>query len=108
MELFSKKNLAIASGVFGIWYAASTFIGGLGVEVVLEEPSECLLLQELKPIHYTDNRFLTALVQKKRAKNLGGDTVYLPLSITYVSGSKGYLHGTAYDCSSINQLSNNG
>ncbi|EAT13588.1 hypothetical protein HF888_09100 [Bermanella marisrubri] len=101
MELFSKKTLAIATGIFSIYYAASTFIGGLGVDVVVTEPEECSLVKNLLPVRYTDNRFLTALVQKERAKKAGGDTVYLPIGVSNISSSQGYISGAAYDCSQV-------
>lgn len=105
MELFSKKTLAIAGGAFSIWYAASTFIGGLGVDVALTEPTDCRLVQELRPLRYTDDRFLTALVQKKRAKEVGADTIYIPLKLSNVSSTNGFVYGAAYDCSSAYQVS---
>ena len=99
MDLFNKRNLGIASVLFTAGFTAYVIIGGLGVNVVLTEPDNCRLIQNLQPVRYSENRIYKSLVQKKRAKKLGADTLYLPISVSNAINQTGYINGAAYDCS---------
>ena len=99
MELINKRNLAALSVVFSVVFGAYLFISGLSVNTVVTKPESCQLIQTLQPIHFTDDRFITALFLKNRARRLGADTLYLPLSASVVAQRSGVMMGEAYDCS---------
>lgn len=98
MELFSKKTLGIASTIFAVLYPIYIFVGGLGVSVASAEPTECQLMRELKRVQYTESRFINVYVLKHRTKQAGGDTLYVPLSLSNASSRTGSIYGTAYKC----------
>lgn len=99
MNESTKRKMAIAFGVLGVVYMVDLFFSTLSIDVVSLEPVDCRKLYQLPTQHYDDNRFFAELRLKRKAKNVGADTLYIPLQISSLQLSKGMLTGVPYDCS---------
>ncbi len=80
-------------------YLVYLFLTTYQINVISEQPTDCINKGAVQPKHYDDNRFFAELTLKHRVKKAGGDTLYLDSKLSPLNYKRGRLSGTAYDCS---------
>ncbi len=98
MNVFSSKIGVLFSFLSGA-YLVYLFLTTYRVDVITEQPTDCINKGAVQPKRYDDSRFFAELTLKHRVKKAGGDTLYLDSNLSPLNYKKGRLSGRAYDCS---------
>ena len=94
----ANKIMAVLGVVYGV-YLVYLFFATFSINIVaIIPPENCIKLQSLPTMTYSDNKFFAVLKQKNKVRQLGGDTLYLPPSMNMFNMGEGRLSGVALKC----------